>query len=57
MNVTKWISLYRPGGYHPVELGDEFNNRYVVEHKLGHGVTLPFGWPEIFSMNTNGLLL
>ena len=28
---------YRPGGYHPVELGDKFHNRYVVEHKLGHG--------------------
>ena len=37
MNSTEWISLYRPGGYHPVELGDKFNNRYVVEHKLGHG--------------------
>ena len=37
MSATEWISLYRPGGYHPVELGDKFNNRYVVEHKLGHG--------------------
>ena len=37
MDVTEWISLYRPGYHHPVKLGDKFNNRYVVEHKLGHG--------------------
>lgn len=29
---------YRPGGYHPVQLGDTFaKNRYRVIHKLGHG--------------------
>ncbi|KAF8251857.1 kinase-like protein [Wilcoxina mikolae CBS 423.85] len=29
---------YRPGGYHPVHLGNKLNNgRYVVEHKLGYG--------------------
>ncbi|OMJ69572.1 hypothetical protein SteCoe_32661 [Stentor coeruleus] len=28
---------YRPGGYHPVELGDMFLNRYVVVQKLGWG--------------------
>lgn len=30
---------YRPGGYHPVHLGDTFgeNDRYRVIHKLGHG--------------------
>ncbi|KAH6903328.1 kinase-like domain-containing protein [Coprinopsis sp. MPI-PUGE-AT-0042] len=29
---------YRPGGYHPVYLGDAFNNgRYTVVNKLGHG--------------------
>jgi serine/threonine-protein kinase SRPK3 len=29
---------YRPGGFHPVHLGDEFKkNRYQVIHKLGHG--------------------
>ena len=31
------IHLHQPGGYHPVELGDKFYNRYVVEHKLSHG--------------------
>jgi serine/threonine-protein kinase SRPK3 len=28
---------YRPGGYHPVEIGDLFNNRYLVVQKLGWG--------------------
>jgi hypothetical protein len=31
------IRKYCPGGYHPVRLGDKFNDRYIVEHKLGHG--------------------
>ena len=28
---------YRPGGYHPIEIGDLFNNRYLVVQKLGWG--------------------
>ncbi|OMJ67335.1 hypothetical protein SteCoe_35522 [Stentor coeruleus] len=28
---------YRQGGYHPVELGDLFGNRYLVVQKLGWG--------------------
>ena len=28
---------YRPGGYHPVHLGDVFCERYRVIHKLGFG--------------------
>ena len=29
---------YRPGGYHPVTLGDTLkNNRYKIVHKLGYG--------------------
>ncbi|KAK6910656.1 hypothetical protein I203_104688 [Kwoniella mangroviensis CBS 8507] len=29
---------YRPGGYHPVNIGDEFNNgRYMIVRKLGWG--------------------
>ena len=32
------LSRYRPGGYHPVTLGDTFKNgRYHVRHKLGWG--------------------
>ncbi|KAJ5405310.1 hypothetical protein N7465_006594 [Penicillium sp. CMV-2018d] len=28
---------YRPGGYHPIQIGDHFHSRYRVVHKLGHG--------------------
>ena len=28
---------YRPGGYHPVHLGDIYHQRYKVIHKLGFG--------------------
>ena len=28
---------YKPGGYHPIELGDLFVNRYLVVQKLGWG--------------------
>lgn len=31
------LSLYKPGGYHPVAIGDCFHRRYRVLHKLGHG--------------------
>ncbi|KND89994.1 SRSF protein kinase 2 [Tolypocladium ophioglossoides CBS 100239] len=28
---------YRPGGYHPINIGDELHGRYQVVHKLGYG--------------------
>ena len=28
---------YRPGGFHPVAIGDVFIDRYSIIHKLGHG--------------------
>ncbi|PTU25132.1 hypothetical protein P175DRAFT_0429948, partial [Aspergillus ochraceoroseus IBT 24754] len=28
---------YRPGGYHPISIGDRLSNRYTVVHKLGFG--------------------
>ncbi|PWY87302.1 kinase domain-containing protein [Aspergillus sclerotioniger CBS 115572] len=32
------LNCYVPGGYHPVQIGDEFHNRrYVIVHKLGFG--------------------
>lgn len=31
------VEEYRPGGYHPVQLGDLFNQRYKVLRKLGYG--------------------
>ncbi|KAK2027779.1 serine protein kinase [Colletotrichum zoysiae] len=34
----EWAEDYRPGGYHPVHLGDTFNNgQYKVIRKLGEG--------------------
>ncbi|EKD18151.1 uncharacterized protein L3040_007672 [Drepanopeziza brunnea f. sp. 'multigermtubi'] len=36
--LTEWVELYRPGGYHPVVVGDEFQEgRYRVIRKLGAG--------------------
>lgn len=29
--------MYRPGGFHPVHLGDLLDGRFEVVHKLGHG--------------------
>eukprot|EP00475_Leptophrys_vorax_P019134 TRINITY_DN2613_c0_g1_i1.p2 TRINITY_DN2613_c0_g1~~TRINITY_DN2613_c0_g1_i1.p2 ORF type:complete len:660 (-),score=188.67 TRINITY_DN2613_c0_g1_i1:37-2016(-) len=47
---------YRKGGYHPVQLGEVYNGRYIVEKKLGWGhfstvwlcsdTRLPFGAPN-----------
>lgn len=28
---------YRPGGFHPVHLGDVFHDRYEILRKLGYG--------------------
>ncbi|POR31837.1 Protein kinase domain protein [Tolypocladium paradoxum] len=28
---------YRPGGYHPIQIGHTLHDRYRVVHKLGHG--------------------
>ena len=31
-------SMYKPGGYHPLEIGEEIHNgRYLILHRLGHG--------------------
>lgn len=31
------LDYYRPGGYHPIQLGDIFQDRYRIVHKLGYG--------------------
>lgn len=31
------MGRYRPGGYHPVSIGDRLHDRYRVVHKLGYG--------------------
>lgn len=36
--ACEWVENYRPGGYHPVLLGDAFNDgQYKVIRKLGEG--------------------
>ena len=42
-SAPEWVSLeepvsdYRPSGYHPVRIGDIFQSKYKVIHKLGWG--------------------
>ncbi|GKT59583.1 protein kinase domain-containing protein [Colletotrichum tofieldiae] len=31
------LDFYRPGGYHPIEIGERLRDRYIVVHKLGFG--------------------
>ncbi|KAK1767745.1 kinase domain-containing protein [Phialemonium atrogriseum] len=31
------LDYYRPGGYHPIQIGDRFQDRYQIVHKLGYG--------------------
>lgn len=32
------LERYKPGGFHPVNLGDTFQRgRYTIRHKLGYG--------------------
>lgn len=34
---VEYLGSYQEGGFHPVHLGDIYNGRYEVVHKLGHG--------------------
>lgn len=31
------LEYYQPGGYHPIQVGNIFQERYEIVHKLGHG--------------------
>lgn len=31
------LEHYRPGGFHPIQIGDRFRDRYRIDHKLGYG--------------------
>lgn len=31
------LESYCPGGYHPTHIGDQYNDRYEIIHKLGYG--------------------
>jgi serine/threonine protein kinase len=38
LDEIEWVEEYRPGGFHPMSIGDEFaGGRYKVIHKLGFG--------------------
>ncbi|KAK1812518.1 hypothetical protein LTR12_013104 [Friedmanniomyces endolithicus] len=37
LDTVEDIEEYRPGGYHPVHLGDTLGGRYRILHKLGSG--------------------
>jgi len=40
---TESAYAYRPGGLHPIDIGDILADRYSIVHKLGHG-----GWSTIW---------
>lgn len=37
-NIEEGTQVYRPGGFHPVYIGDVFKDRYKVLNKIGYGV-------------------
>lgn len=43
------VKKYVPGGYHPVDIGDEIA-QYTVLHKLGSGGLLPSGSSSVARM-------
>ncbi|CAG8017508.1 unnamed protein product [Penicillium olsonii] len=36
-DIEEGRAAYQPGGFHPVYIGDVFNNRYKILNKLGYG--------------------
>lgn len=36
-DIEEGRDAYRPGGFHPVYIGDVYNERYKVLNKLGYG--------------------
>lgn len=36
-DVDEGRAAYRPGGFHPVYIGDIFNDRWKVLNKIGYG--------------------
>lgn len=36
-DVDEGRAAYRPGGFHPVYIGDVFNERWKVLNKIGYG--------------------
>lgn len=40
---SEQVERYRPGGYHPIVIGDKIHNRYEITGKLGYG-----GWSTVW---------
>jgi hypothetical protein len=38
VKIEEGSVAYRPGGFHPVYIGDVFNDRYKVLNKIGYGI-------------------
>lgn len=36
-DIEEGKAAYQPGGFHPVYIGDVFNDRYKVLNKIGYG--------------------
>lgn len=36
-DVEEGRDVYRPGGFHPVYIGDVYHDRYKVLNKIGYG--------------------
>ncbi|EFR04896.1 CMGC protein kinase [Nannizzia gypsea CBS 118893] len=37
-DIEEGTQMYRPGGFHPVYIGDVFKDRYKVLNKIGYGI-------------------
>ena len=37
-NIEEGTHVYRPGGFHPIYIGDVFKERYKTLNKIGYGV-------------------
>ncbi|ROW00303.1 hypothetical protein VMCG_07277 [Cytospora schulzeri] len=38
LGIEEGYGVYKPGGFHPVYIGDTYNGRYLVLSKLGYGL-------------------
>lgn len=36
--IEEGYDVYKPGGFHPVHIGDIYNGKYLVISKLGYGL-------------------
>jgi hypothetical protein len=46
-DIEEGRDVYRLEGFHPVYIGDVYNDRYKILNKIGYGAYPQFGLPEI----------